>query len=326
MVGEGLKTMARLILGLLLVFGLLSPAAAQEDFPNRQIRLIVVFAPGGGADTSARVVAGPMSQILGRQVVVENRPGGVFGGQIAATARPDGYTLMADASAFAVRHKLHANLSFDYLRDFAPVARLSIMPLLLVVPMDGPTNLRDMITMLRARTDKPHYSVAGLGSASHFAGLHFILRSGIDAQHVAYRGGAPGAMAVLTGDTLFNFATMPSSLGLVQGNRLRALAVSAESRTPILPDVPTVAEAADLPGFALSEWIGLYAPTGVPQPIMARLADAVRQSLAQPEVVRLLASQGAEAAFLGLQDFVSFLAQQRDLLSDLAARAGMKAE
>jgi tripartite-type tricarboxylate transporter receptor subunit TctC len=267
-----------------------------------------------------------MSQILGRQVVVENRPGGVFGGQIAATARPDGYTLMADASAFAVRHKLHANLSFDYLRDFAPVARLSIMPLLLVVPMDGPTNLRDMITMLRARTDKPHYSVAGLGSASHFAGLHFILRSGIDAQHVAYRGGAPGAMAVLTGDTLFNFATMPSSLGLVQGNRLRALAVSAESRTPILPDVPTVAEAADLPGFALSEWIGLYAPTGVPQPIMARLADAVRQSLAQPEVVRLLASQGAEAAFLGLQDFAGFLAQQRDLLSDLAARAGMKAE
>ncbi|MFN9094814.1 MAG: Bug family tripartite tricarboxylate transporter substrate binding protein, partial [Alphaproteobacteria bacterium] len=147
--------MARLIIGLLLVCGLLSPAAAQDDFPNRQIRLIVVFAPGGGADTSARVVAGPMSQILGRQVVVENRPGGVYGGQIAAAARPDGYTLMADASAFAVRHKLHANLSFDYLRDFAPVARLSIMPLLLVVPMDGPTNLRDMITMLRARTDKP---------------------------------------------------------------------------------------------------------------------------------------------------------------------------
>ena len=109
MVGDGLKMIARLIFGLLFVFGLLAPAAAQEDFPNRQIRLIVVFAPGGGADTSARVVAGPMSQILGRQVVVENRPGGVYGGQIAATARPDGYTLMADASAFAVRHKPHAH-------------------------------------------------------------------------------------------------------------------------------------------------------------------------------------------------------------------------
>jgi hypothetical protein len=133
-------------------------------------------------------------------------------------------------------------------------------------------------------------------------------------------------LAVLTGDTLFNFATMPSSLGLVQGNRLRALAVSAESRTPILPAVPTVAEAADLPGFALSEWIGLYAPTGVPQPIMARIADAVKQSLAQPEVIRLLAGQGAEAAFLGLQDFAGFLAQQRELLSNLAERAGMKAE
>ena len=301
-------------------------AAAQAPFPNKPVRMIVPFPAGQATDMVARMLAEGLSRTWGHQVVVENRPGGVYGGQIAATARPDGYTLMADASAFAVRHRLHANLSFDYLRDFAPVARLSIMPLLLVVPVDGPANLRDMITTLRARTDKPHYSVAGLGSASHFAGLHFILRSGIDAQHVAYRGGAPGAMAVLTGDTLFNFATMPSSLGLVQGNRLRALAVSAESRTPILPAVPTVAEAADLPGFALSEWIGLYAPTGVPQPIMARIADAVKQSLAQPEVIRLLAGQGAEAAFLGLQDFAGFLAQQRELLSDLAERAGMKAE
>ncbi len=318
--------MIRALLALALACGFFATARADESFPSRPIRLIVVFAPGGGADTTARVVAGPMSQRLGRQVVVENRPGGVYGGQIAAAARPDGYTLMADASAFAVRHKLHANLSFDYLQDFAPLARLSIMPLLLVVPANGPTSLQEMITSLRARTDKPHYSVAGLGSASHFAGLYFILRSGIDAQHVAYRGGAPGAMAVLTGDTLFNFATMPSSLGLVQGNRLRALAVSAENRTSLLPDVPTVAEAANLPGFALSEWIGLYVPSGVPAPIMARLAEAVRHSLAQPEVVTLLAQQGAEAAFLGLGDFALWLAEQRSLMSDLATRAGMRAE
>jgi tripartite-type tricarboxylate transporter receptor subunit TctC len=316
--------MIRLLLALLLTAGGVTAGRADDSFPNRPIRLIVVFAPGGGADTTARLVAGPMSEVLGRPVVVENRAGGVFGGQMAATARPDGYTLMADASAFAVRHRLHTGLSFDYLRDFAPVARLSMMPLLLVVPMSGPATLQELIASLRARTDRPHYSVAGLGSASHFAGLHFVLRTGIDAQAIAYRGGAPGAMAVLTGETTFNFATMPSALGLVQGNRLRAVAVSSEARTAVVPNVPTVAEA--LPGFALSEWIGLYAPTGTPQPILARIAAAVQHALQQPDVVTRLGQQGAEPAFLGLDDFAGFLAQQRQLLSELAERAGMRAE
>jgi tripartite-type tricarboxylate transporter receptor subunit TctC len=317
--------MIRALLGMLLILSATTSSRADDSFPNRPIRLIVVFAPGGGADTTSRLIAGPMSQMLGRQVVVENRAGGVYGGQMAATARPDGYTLMADASAFAVRHKLHANLSFDYIRDFAPVARLSNMPLLLVVPVDGPTSLQELIGGLRGRADRPHYSVAGLGSASHFAALHFVLRSGIDAQPVAYRGGAPGAMAVLTGETLFNFATMPSALGLVQGNRLRAVAVSSEARASVVPDVPTVAEAA-LPGFALSEWIGLYAPTGTPTPILARVAAAAQHALAQPDVVTRLALQGAEPAYLGLDDFASFLAQQRQLLSDLADRADMRPE
>jgi tripartite-type tricarboxylate transporter receptor subunit TctC len=317
--------MGRLLLGLLLALCAGLPARAEEGFPNRPIRLIVVFAPGGGADTTARLIAGPMSETLGRPVVVENRPGGVYGGQIAAAARPDGYTLMADASAFAVRHKLHANLSFDYVRDFAPVARLSIMPLLLVVPIDGPADLRELIAGLRGRRDVPGYSVAGIGSASHFAGLNFVLRAGIDAQSIAYRGGAPGAMAVLTGETSFNFATMPSAVGLVQGNRLRAVAVSSEARSSLLPNVPTVAEAA-LPGFALSEWIGLYAPTGTPVPIKERITAAVQQALAQPDVIARLAQQGAEPAYLGLEGFANFLAQQRQLLSELADRAGMRAE
>lgn len=317
--------MIRLLLALLLTAGGVTAGRADEGFPNRPIRLIVVFAPGGGADTTARLVAGPMSEVLGRPVVVENRAGGVFGGQMAAMARPDGHTLMADASAFAVRHRLHTGLSFDYLRDFAPVARLSMMPLLLVVPMSGPATLQELIASLRARTDRPHYSVAGLGSASHFAGLHFVLRTGIDAQAIAYRGGAPGAMAVLTGETNFNFATMPSALGLVQGSRLRAVAVSSEARTAVAPSVPTVAEAA-LPGFALSEWIGLYAPTGTPQLILTRIAAAVQHALQQPDVATRLGQQGAEPAFLGLDEFAAFLAQQRQLLSELAERAGMRPE
>lgn len=301
-------------------------ARAEEGFPNRPLRIIVVFAPGGGADTTTRLMAGPMGEFLGRSVVVENRPGGPYGGQMAAAARPDGYTLMADASAFAVRHKLHRNLSFSYEHGFEPVARLSVMPLLLVVPpTERAANMREFVAALGARTDRPHYSVAGMGSASHFAGLHFVQRTGVDAQHVAYRGGSQGAMAVLTGETAFNFATMPSALGLVQGGRLRALAVSSEARTRVAPDVPTVAEAG-LPGFTLTEWIGLYAPAGAPASALDRISAAVRHALAHPDVVARLGDQGAEPAFLDRPEFGRFLDGQRRLLGALADAAGMQPE
>ena len=326
----GCSGMKHLLVGCLLLVLLAAPgggaARADEGFPNRTIRLIVVFAPGGGADTTARLMAGPMGEHLGRAVVVENRPGGAYGGQMVAAARPDGYTLMADASAFAVRHKLHKNLSFSYERGFEPVARLSVMPLLLVVPAnERAANLQDFIAALRARTDRPHYSIAGTGSASHFAGLHFVQRAGIDAQHVAYRGGSQGAMAVLTGETLFNFATMPSSLGLVQGGRLRALAVSSEARARVTPDVPTVAESG-LPGFSLTEWIGLYAPAGTPGPVLDRLSAAVRHALSDRDVVERLNDQGAEPAFLDRTGFARFLDGQRRLLGGLADAAGMEPE
>lgn len=313
-----------LLLALLAAAG--GAARADESFPSRTIRVIVVFAPGGGADTTSRLMAGPMGEFLGRGVVVENRPGGPYGGQMAAVARPDGYTLMADASAFAVRHKLHRNLSFSYEHGFEPVARLSVMPLLLVVPpTERAANLQDFIAALRARTDRPHYSVAGMGSASHFAGLHFVQRAGVDAQHVAYRGGSQGAMAVLTGETAFNFGTMPSALGLVQGGRLRALAVSSEARTRVAPDIPTVAEAG-LPGFSLTEWIGLYAPAGTPGPVLDRISAAVRHALSHPDVVARLGDQGAEPAYLGRDEFGRFLDAQRKLLGALADAAGMQPE
>ena len=316
--------MLRALLALLL---LATPALAQEHYPDRPIRLVVVFGPGGGADTTARLMAGPMSQVLGQPLLVENRSGagGTQGGQLVAQAAPDGYTLMADASAFVVRHKLHANLSFDYERDFMPVARLSVMPLLLVVPPnERAATLVEYIAALRTAPQPLQYAVAGIGSASHFAGLYFLQRIGARGEAVAYRGGSSGAMAVVTGETRLNFATTPSAVGLVQGGRLRALAVSSESRMRVLPEVPAVAES--LPGFALTEWIGLYAPARTPPVVLAKLHAAVRQALAQTEVMARLADVGAEPALLEGEPFARFVTEQRALIGRLADAAGLKAE
>ncbi len=319
--------MLRALMALLLLAG---PAAAQgtmQGFPDRPIRVVVVFGPGGGADTTVRLLAAPMAQVLGQQVLVENRSGagGTQGGQVVAQSAPDGYTLMADASALVVRHKLHPNLGFDYLRDFAPVARLSVMPLLLVVPPnERAEGLREYIAELKRQQLPVQYAVAGIGSASHFAGLYFLQRAGVRGEAVAYRGGSTGAMAVVTGDTRLNFATTPSAVSLVQGGRLRAMAVSSERRMAVLPEVPAVAET--LPGFALTEWIGLYAPAGTPQPVLARLHQALRHALAVPEVVARLADVGAEPALLEGAGFGRFIDEQRALMTGLADAAGMKPE
>jgi tripartite-type tricarboxylate transporter receptor subunit TctC len=305
-----------------------SAARAEEAFPARPVRLVVVFVPGGGADTTARLMAEPMGRHLGQPVLVENRPGGggVTGGLAVAQSRPDGHTLMVDASALAVRHRLHARMALDYERDIEPVARLTVMPLLLVVPpAERAETLAGFLDRLRALPQPPHYAVAGLGSASHFAGLLLTTRAGVGAEAVAYRGGAQGAMAVVTGEGVFNFATTPSAVGLVQGGRLRALAVSSEARMRVLPEVPTVAESG-LPGFALTEWIGLYAPARTPPAVVARLAAAARHALAQPEVVARLADVGAEPAPLDGPEFGRFLAEQRALLGGLAEAAGLKPE
>jgi tripartite-type tricarboxylate transporter receptor subunit TctC len=316
--------MLRALLTLLL---LAAPALAQEGYPTRPIRLVVVFGPGGGADTTARLMAGPMGQALGQPVVIENRSGGngTHGGQMVAQAAPDGYTLMADASAFALRHRLYANLAFDYERDFVPVTRLSVMPLLLVVPpTERAATLAEHVAALRAAPQPVQYSAASLGSASHLAALYYLQRIGVQGEAVAYRGGSSAAVAVATGEVRMNFATAPSAVGMVQGGRLRAIAVSSEGRMRVLPEVPAVAET--LPGFALTEWIGLYAPARTPPAALEKVQAAVRLALAQPEVAARLAEVGAEPALLEGESFTGFVAEQRRLMGGLADAAGLKPE
>jgi tripartite-type tricarboxylate transporter receptor subunit TctC len=308
---------------------LAAPALAQAPaFPDRPIRLVIPYAPGGGTDATMRVLTGPMSEILGQPFVIENRTGGAgtIGAAMVAQARPDGYTLLADPSAHALNHVLIRNLPFSYERDFAPIARMSVMPLIMIVPgNERAADLAAYIAQMRTQGGRVSWASAGIGTASHLSGFLFVQRAGIESTHVPYRGGSQGAQAVLAGDTHFNFATAPSAIGLVQGRQLRALAVSSATRMAALPDVPTVAEAA-LPGFELVEWIGLWAPAGTPTPILDRIQDAAARTVAMPEVRARLALLGMEGAFLPRPDFTRFVTEQRAMLTRIAHDAGLRPE
>ncbi len=323
--------MRRLLAGCAaLVFVLVGHAAAAQNasFPDRPIRLVIPYAPGGATDATIRLLAGPMGEILGQPFVIENRTGGAgtIGASVVAQARPDGHTLLADPSAHAVNHVLVRNLPFDYERDFAPIARLSLMPLVLVVASHDPApDLRSLIADARSRPGRVAWSSAGVGTASHLSGFLFVQRAQIEATHAPYRGGSQGAQAVVAGDTRFNFATAPSAIGLVQGGRLRALAVSSAARMSVLPQVPTVAEAA-LPGFELVEWIGLWAPARTPDAVLGRIQDAAARVLSLPEIRARLGDLGMEAAFLPRPEFGRFVNEQRALLGRLATEAGIRPE
>jgi tripartite-type tricarboxylate transporter receptor subunit TctC len=325
--------MQRIILqalaGLALLAGFGAPADAQAPaWPERPIRLVIPYAPGGGTDATVRLLAGPIGEALGQPLVIENRTGGAgtIGAAIVAQARPDGYTLLADPSAHALNHMLVRNLPFAYERDFAPIARLSVMPLIMVVPaQERAPDLGGYIAWARGQGGRVTWASAGIGTASHLSGFLFVQRAGIDAAHAPYRGGSQGAQAVLAGDTQFNFATAPSAIGLVQGGQLRAIAVSSAARMAALPEVPTVAEAA-LPGFELVEWIGLWAPAGTPPAILDRIQDAAARTLARPDIQARLTALGMEAAFLKRPDFAQFLAGQRALLTRVATDAGLRPE
>jgi tripartite-type tricarboxylate transporter receptor subunit TctC len=322
---RGLATLAALTLA---APALAPHALAQAPFPDRPIRLIIPYAPGGGTDATMRVLTGPMGEILGQSFVIENRTGGAgtIGAAMVAQARPDGYTLLADPSAHALNHMLIRNLPFSYERDFAPIARMSVMPLLMIVPgNERAPDLATYIARMREQGGRVSWASAGIGTASHLSGFLFVQKAGIESTHVPYRGGSQGAQAVLAGDTHFNFATAPSAVGLVQGGQLRALAVSSAARMSVLPDVPTVAEAA-LPGFELVEWIGLWAPAGTPPAILDRIQDAAQRTLAMPDVRARLAVLGMEAAYLPRPDFTRFVTDQRALLTRIATDAGLRAE
>ncbi len=278
-------------------------AQAQDNWPNRPITIYGGFPSGAGTDIYARKIAEPLSQALGVPVVVEPRTGagGNIASELVAKAKPDGYSfLLATAGTHAINASLYRSLPFDAFRDVTHIALLGDVPnVLLVNPAKYP-NLKtcaDLMAAAKAEPGKLNYSSTGNGASTHLAGVQFATAAGLDVVHVPYRGQGPAMAALLSGEVAFFFNQSGPSIGAVQQGQVRALAVSTSTRLSALPDVPTAAEACNLPGFNSSTWYGLLAPPNLPAPIQERMSQEVIRIISQPDFQKwLVDSQGITPA------------------------------
>jgi len=271
-------------------------SAQSQPYPNKPIKIISPFATGGIDDTFSRVVGQGLSESLGQPVVVENKTGGGgnIGADFVAKAPADGYTLvMGNIGSHAVNPYLMKNMPYDPLKDFEPVAYvLDAEGLLVVNPTIPVKNVNELIAYVKARPGQVSYGSGGMGTTSHLAGELFKSLAKVDMTHIPYKGNAPAITDLIGGQTQVMFATMPTVLPYVKTDKLKALAVIGSSRASSLPDVPTVAET--LPGFDVSNWIGIFAPAGTPKPIINKLNAEIIKIMQQPAVQKRLETEGAK--------------------------------
>src|SRR5271169_1229362 len=289
-----------------------APAAA-DDYPSHSIRLIIPFAPGGSNDVVGRIVANQLGQKLGQQVFVDNRPGagGVVGSDVAAKAAPDGYTLLVISIAHAVNSWLY-KLPFDPVKDFAAVSILATGTNVLSVNPQVPVHsVKELIDLAKQKPGFLNYASAGIGSFQHLSGELFKLMAGVDIQHVPYKGGGPSMLAVIAGEGQVMFSSIVQTVPSIQSGSLRALATGGEQRSPILPDLPTIAEAG-VPGYVATNWWGIIAPAGTPAPIVAKLHDAIAELLTSADTKKFLDNEGAAPVKMGSAEFGTFIKSEID--------------
>jgi tripartite-type tricarboxylate transporter receptor subunit TctC len=303
----------------------LTMVAAAQTYPTKPIRLIITFAPGGLNDTAGRVVANALGERLGKKIVVENRTGagGVVGTELGAQAPKDGYTLLLVSMANTVNPWMY-KLSYDPIKAFAPVAYLASAPNVLSVNKELPVaSVKELIALARQQPGKLQYATGGVGSFMHLGGELFKMMGGIDMLAVPFRGGGPALTDVIGGHTKLAFATVVATGGHVRSGRLRALGVGGKLRHPLLPDVPTIAEAA-LPGYEVANWIGIVAPAGTPQPIVDRLHKEIGAALETAEVQKRLSAEGAQTARMSSAEFGEFMVSQLEKWGGVIKKAGIK--
>lgn len=277
----------RAALAALASMALAAPAAAQTS-PDKPIRMIIAFAAGGPTDVVGRLLAPRLSEILGQQVIVENKPGatGNIGTAMVADAKPDGYTILFSASTMAMAPALYGkSLGYDPVNGLAAIAYVASAPLILLAPMDGAKSTPELVGMLRKDPGKYSYASSGNGGMIHLASYLFATRAGGDALHVPYRGSAPGMVDMIAGRHGFQIDTLQSSKGFIDGGKVRVLGVASQKRLPQLPDVPTIQEAAGF-DYAINTWYAAYAPAKTPRPIIDKLNAAFNQALKQPDMVK----------------------------------------
>ncbi len=285
------------LLAYLLILG--CAVAGAQEYPNKPVRMVVGFPPGGGTDVVARILQPRLTELLGQTIVIDNRPGAtgtVAAGQVAKAA-PDGYTIMmGHVSVNAIAPSLFANLPYDVNRDFAPIALAASVPHLVVVHPSVPVStLKELVAYLKTQPGKLTFPSAGNGSTPHLAGEFFQSLTGVKLVHVPYKGSGQAMQDLLGGQHLVAFDTMPASAPHVRSGKLRAVAVSTAQRVPSFPEVPT-AEEAGVPGYVVTTWYGVFAPAGTPAPIVSRLHAEVVKTMQTPDVRARLEGIGADGS------------------------------
>ncbi|MCM2328773.1 MAG: tripartite tricarboxylate transporter substrate binding protein [Lysobacter sp.] len=321
--------MKRLLSVLVAALAFASPAAAlAQAFPTKPIRLIVTYPPGGGADLMARLVAPKMGEALGQTVVVENKPGasGQIGAGEVARAAPDGYTIMLDASSFAVNPSLYSKLPYDPAKAFRPLAVLALYPNMLVVtPSFPPKDVKELVALAKSKPGSVAFASSGNGSAQHLAGELFKQRAGVDMTHIPYKGGGPAMNDVIGGQVPVFFANVASGLAHVKGGKLRAMAVTGAKRASSLPDLPTMAEAG-IPGYEVYEWNAIFAPAGTPAPVVEKLAAAIAKAMQSPEIRERVASLGGDLAGYGPKEAEEFIREQTELWAKVVKAGNIRVD
>jgi tripartite-type tricarboxylate transporter receptor subunit TctC len=319
-----MRTLRSFSLLVLLAFGS-SLVAHAQDYPNRPIRLITPAAPGGTTDLLARLFGAKLSEVFRQQVIVDNRASasGVIAGEITAKAPPDGYTLLLAYHQHTINAALNQNLPYHPVNDFTPITQLTRAGLLLVVnPASPPRTLQEFIQWTKSSPTPLNFGSAGLGSGGHLAGELYKQMTGIQAQHIPYKGNAPALFDLIAGRYDFNFAGIQGAQVQVRSGKLRALAVTTPQRLAALPDLPAVAEA--LPGFEVVGWYGVIGPAGMPANIVQRLHEELIKVLAQPDVRERIIGDGSEPVGSTPREFRDFMAADLAKWTKVVKESGAK--
>jgi len=310
------------------LLAIVAGAAHAQTWPAKPITLVVTYPAGGGADTMARLIAPKLGEALGQPVIIENKPGasGQIGAAAVAKAAPDGYTLMLDASSFAVNPALFAKLPYDSDKAFRPIGVIALFPnVLLVNPSVPAASVKELVALAKAKKNGVSYASSGNGSAQHLAGAMFESAAGVDMLHVPYKGGAPALNDVIGGQVPVFFGNLASTLQHVQAGKLKPLAVTSARRSPILPAVPTMAEAG-VAGYEVYEWNVLFAPAGTSEAIIGKLAAALQKTLDAADVKARIAQLGGEIQTAKPEAAQQFVRQQTTLWARLVRERGISVD
>jgi tripartite-type tricarboxylate transporter receptor subunit TctC len=308
--------------------GALVFAPVHAEYPDKLIRWIITMPPGGANDILARPLAQRLSEAIGQQVIVDNRggAGGLIGAEATAKSPPDGYTMVLLTIAHAIGASLYTKVSYDLVRDFAPVTLLATTPGIVVVPPSLPVkSIRELIAIAKARPGQLSYGSSGNGSPTHLAGELFNYLAGVKIVHIPYKGGGPLMVALLSGEVILSFASMPPALPHIRSGKLRALAVTTAQRQQSLPELPTVAEAG-VPGYAAEIWYGHSLPAAAPKEIVARLNAEFGKILRSQETIQQLDKSGFEARPSTPEQYAAFTKSEIDKWAKVVRAADMRAD